>query len=487
MSRNQNINFARIFRVIGFLLVVEALFMLVPMATALYYGENDYYAFAVGATFTALTGWLLWGGVRNTRRDLSKRDGFLLTGLVWVCFSLLGTVPLMLSSLSLGFTDAFTETMSGFTTTGFSVVDDVENLSRSVLLWRCLTQWIGGMGIILFTLAVLPALNSNGGMQLMSAEVTGITQDKIQPRVSQTAKRMWLIYIILTVLASVLLTVGPMTPYESICHALTTVSSGGFSTHSDSLMSCTSTYVKVVIMIFMFIAGINFAIIYRASTGNIMSSWKDEALRNYVKLIVAMTVLIWIVQLARGWGELDSSSVIDPMFQVVSAVSTTGNQVTGWQSWGPLVFPLFIIVMGMGACAGSTSGGAKIDRVTYVFKNTINEVKRCIFPRRIYPLSINGKVQSPEIINKVMAFLWIYTGLIAVGAILLILFDLPAVDAILTSMSSVSNSAVGHGVTAGSIASVPDAGKWVINALMLTGRLEVFTILVLLLPGFWRK
>lgn len=479
-------NVTGIVRVIGFLLIVEALFMLVPTVVAVYYGERDYYAFAVGAILTGLCGGCMWGWLRDSKRDLGKRDGFLLTALVWVVFSLFGVVPLMFSSMHLSFTDAFTETMSGFTTTGCTVFKDVEELPRSIHIWRSLMQWIGGMGIILFTLAVLPALNSSGGMQLMSAEVTGITQDKIQPRVSETAKRLWLIYLLLTVAVIVLLCFGPMSIFEGICHGLSTISTGGFSTRNASLMAWNSPYINVVTMCFMFLGGVNFALIYRMSTGRFRSSWRDESFRTYVKIIVVISLVILLINLINNGFNVNFDEILFPFYQVVSAITSTGYVASEWTRAGTFVFPVLVIVMAIGACAGSTSGGAKIDRINYVWKNTLNEIRRCIFSRRVYAVTINGKAQSPEIVNKVMAFLWVYFGLIIAGGIILAAMGLPVSDSLFASLSCMANTGVGTGITADSIAMVPDAGKWLLSAMMLIGRLEIFTVLVLFMPSFWR-
>lgn len=487
-SSLRSINYRSVVRLLAYLLLFEAFFMLVPLGVSLYYGESDYYAFVVGILLTLLASGCILTSVRGALRDMGKREGYLLTSLVWVVFSVFGMVPFIVSSTpGLGITDAFCETMSGFTTTGCSVLEDIEQLSHGIHMWRCLMQWIGGLGIMIFTLAVLPMLNSSGGMQMMNAELPGITKEKLSPRVSQTAKRLWMIYVLLTVLLAVLLCLGPMSLFDGICHALSTMSTGGFSTHNDSIGAWDSWYVRLVVLIFMFIGGVNFALIYKASIGRFRISWSDETFRMYVKVIVVVTVLLIVGYIVNCRPEWSANVFVDPLFQVVSTVTSTGFSVTDYQSWGAFVFPILLVLMFVGASAGSTSGGCKLDRIIFLFKNCRNEINKCIHPNRVFSVSINGRVQSPELVSKVMAFLWLYMGLIIAGGMMLVLMGMPISDSLFASLSCVGNTGLGAGVTADSFAGVPDAGKWLLSFLMLVGRLEIFTVLVLLSRGFWHK
>lgn len=483
----RKINYRAVTRLLAYLMLFEAMFMLVPLVVSLYYGESDYFAFAVAALITLLSSVFVSSGVRSGCRDLGKREGYLLTSLVWVVFSAFGMIPFMVGSTSMGFSDAFCETMSGFTTTGCSVLADVESLSHGIHIWRCLMQWIGGLGIMIFTLAVLPMLNSSGGMQMMNAELPGITKEKLSPRVSQTAKRLWLVYLLLTVLLAMLLCFGPMDMFDGICHALSTLSTGGFSTRNGSIGAWDSWYVRFVVLVFMFVGGVNFALIYRASIGKVRATWHDETFRVYVKVIGILSLLLvlgYIVNCHPCWS---ASVIVDPLFQVVSTITSTGYAVTDFQSWGAFVFPILLVLMFVGASAGSTSGGCKLDRVIFLFKHCHNELSRCIHPNRVYSVSFNNRVQSPEVVSKVMAFLWLYVGVIIAGGMLLALMGLPVSDALFASLSCVGNTGLGTGVTAESFACVPDVGKWLLSLLMLVGRLEIFTVLVLFTRGFWRK
>ena len=485
------INFMMLVRVTGWLVMIEALFMCAPVALALVNDDADLLPFALSAAVTAGAGAAMTFAVRPTRFDMGKPEGFLLTVLVWVVFSAFGMIPFLLSKTPFGLTDAFFEAMSGFTTTGVTVATDVDSLSHPILLWRSMMQWLGGMGIILFTLAVLPMLNSSGGMQMFNAEVSGITHEKLRPRVSSTAKRLWLIYALLTGVLAALYAIGPMSLFDSVCHALSTMSTGGFSTHQESLAVWdNSLYVKVVTTVFMFIGSINFALIYKASTGHVGSMWQNEAFRTFVKLIgVYWVVFVVALALDPNVDNTWDNFTINPLFQVISAMSSTVYMVKGFEHWGNLPHILLVVMMFIGACAGSTSGGVKIDRVVCLWKNSVNELKRCIYPNHILPVNFNGRTVEPEVINKVGGFMAFYIGVIVVGVVVLAACGIAPMDGLWASMSCVSNTGAEVSIPGciDSYAALPAVGKWTLTLLMLTGRLEIFTVLVLLLPGFWRK
>lgn len=488
--KSAGINYLMLLRVMGLLVMIEAAFMLVPLATALIYDDGDLMAFVVSIAVTALTGALMTFGFKPRRRDMGKREGFLLTASVWVVFSVFGMIPFMICRSPLTLSDAFFEAMSGFTTTGASVMQEIDDLSHAIHIWRSLMQWIGGMGIILFTLAVIPMLNSAGGMQMFNAEVTGITHEKLRPRVSSTAKRLWLVYALLTGALIVLYWFGPMGTFDSICHAFSTMSTGGFSTRQESIGAWDSLYIKIVTTVFMFIGGVNFALIFKASSGNFRDVWRNQTFRAYLKVILIMFVLF---DLALAFNHLVPDTIeaytIDPLFQIVSTMTSTGYTVSNFESWGVFILALEFLMMFFGACAGSTSGGAKIDRALFLLKNSRNELYRCIYPNHILSVNINGSTMTPELINKVLAFLCLYVMVIVAGGTLLTLTGVPLIDSFFSAFSCVSNTGLGAGVTGygGSYELIPAAGKWILSLLMLTGRLEIFTVLVLFIPSFWRK
>lgn len=491
MKRNEKhlVNFAQLLRIIGLLMMFEAMFMVFPMLTCLYYGESDWLPFAASAAVTGGIGALLMTRIRPRTGHMGKRDGFLLTALVWIIFSMFGMQPFLTCSLPVSVSDAFFEAMSGFTTTGASVLDNVTGMSHGILLWRALMQWIGGMGIILFTLAVIPMLNHSGGMQMFNAEVTGITHDKLRPRISQTAKGLWFLYFLLTAILTLLLWIGPMDFFDSLCHAFSSISTGGYSTRDDSIGAWNSAYVKLVITIFMFLGGVNFGLMYKAMHGNLRCFWRNDVFKAYIRIILVFYIFFVIAIVGRGQVTDLSSFTLDPLFQIISTITSTGLTVNNFESWGTFVLALLFLLMFFGSCAGSTSGGAKIDRILFLLKNSGNEVYRCIHPNTMMSVRINDKVIAPDVVSKVIAFLCIYVMIIAAGGILLTAFNIPLVDAFFSSFSCVSNTGLGTGVTGygESYAIIPSSGKWVLSLLMLTGRLEIFTVLLLFTPGFWRK
>lgn len=483
------INYRQLMRIMGWLLMIEAGFMLFPTVTCLIYDESDWIPFAATTALTLLVGLTLAFRAKPTSHLMGKRDGFLLTAMVWIVFSLFGLLPFLYCSHPLSYSDAFFEAMSGFTTTGASVINSVDDMSHGVHLWRAMMQWIGGMGIILFTLAVIPMLNHSGGMQMFNAEVTGITHDKIRPRISQTAKSLWFIYLLLTLLLIFLLWLGPMDIFDSICHAFGAISTGGYSSNSSGIAAWhDSVYVKSVLVVFMFLGGVNFGLIFRTLQGDFAALRRNDVFRTYVGVIAFMLILFSASILVRGQFTDWQSITIDPLFQIVSTITSTGFTINNFENWGPFILGLTFVMMFFGGCAGSTSGGAKIDRILYLFKNSKNELYRCLYPNAVLSVKVNGRVVNPDLVSKVIAFLCIYMLLVVGGGMALTLFDVPIVDAFFSSFSCLSNTGLGAGVTGygNSYDILPDAAKWILSALMLIGRLEIFTVLVILTPSFWR-
>lgn len=489
LKKIRHINYPMLLRVLGWLLMIESGFMLGPVAVAMAYNEEDLAAFSFTALITLAAGLGLTFLIRPRRTEMGRHEGFLLTAAVWVFFSLFGMLPFILSVTPIGISDAFFEAMSGFTTTGCTVLTSVESMSHSIALWRALMQWIGGMGIILFTLAVLPMLNYSGGMQMFNAEVTGITHEKLRPRISSTAKSLWAIYFGLTAALILLLWAGPMDLFDSVCHAFSAISTGGFSTHDDSLAFYNSDYSAIVILVFMFLGGTSFSLIFRLLSGDRRSLWHNDVFQAYL-FIIALFYVAFVASLAlRGQITDWRMATIYPLFQIISTITSTGLAITDFESWGPFILALMFVLMFTGACAGSTSGGAKIDRMLFLFKNTRNELFKSVHPNAVTNVRINDKVIPSHIVAKVIAFLCIYVMVIAFGGIVLTALGLPIIDSFFSSFSCVSNTGFGAGMTgsSGTFDIVPDAGKWVLSLLMLIGRLELFTVLILFTPDFWKK
>lgn len=478
----RHINYAIVLRILGWLLWIEAAFMCVPGVVGCIYGESDAWAFFIGAAITALSGALLSTGLRRCPRDMGKYEAFLLTVLLWVVFSVFSVVPMRLCGNPLSVTDAFFESMSGFTTTGSTIIPSVESMSRTVNLWRCLIEWVGGMGIILFLLAVIPMLNHSGGMQMFNAEVTGITHEKLRPRVSQTAKGLWGVYVLLSVILIALLWMGPMNLYDSACHAFSAVSTGGFSTYTSSMEHFHSTYSEVMIMIFMFLGGTNFVLIYKALHGDVGPLWRNSVFRVYIGAIAVAYILVLAAIILSESGSGWESYTVEPLFQIVSAITTTGFMVCDTGVWGGFVKILMLVLMFAGACAGSTTGGAKLDRVMVLAKHSANEVYRCLHPNTICRVRMGGKVISPEVVSKVMAFFCIQVMIIVGSTTLLTAMGLNLDESFYAAFSCITNTdmVVAH-------SAIPEAGKWLMALLMLIGRLEIFTVLILFTRSFWFK
>lgn len=486
--REGYLNIKMLLRVIGWLLMIEAAFMSVPCIVGLFYGEHTIWEFLVCLGITASCGMAMIS-LRPSSREMGKREAIVLTGLIWVILSFFGMLPFITCSTHLSVTDAFFETMSGFTTTGATVLNSLDNVPHSLLLWRCIVQWIGGLGIILFTLAVVPMLNYQGGMQLFNAEVTGITHDKLRPRVSFTAQSLWLVYICLTTVLVLLLSFSEMSVFDAFCYGLSTMSTGGFSTSDMSVTEFDNNYIKIILMIFMFLGGVNFALIYKMVCGKFKSAFQNDVLRWYIGFIFICYAILTFNVMARGLASSFEDYTIDPLFQAISIITSTGLTEPDFHDWGPIAVIVLIIMMVMGACAGSTSGGAKIDRFLVLFKFIKNEFFKIMHPSAVTTVSINGKGTPSAVVQKTLAFLFVYIIVIMVGGSILVLMNLPLKDSFFICLSAISNTGLGTEITGigGNFALIPGGAKWLLSFIMLIGRLELFTILLLFFPSFWRK
>lgn len=482
------INVRMLLRVIGWLLLTEALFMIVPCVVSVLNSESNFWKFLLCMGVTAACGAGMVS-LKPKSREMGKREAILLTGMIWVILSFFGMTPFLLCGTHESVTDAFFETMSGFTTTGASVLNSLADVPKSILIWRCVVQWVGGLGIILFTLAVVPMLNYQGGMQLFNAEVTGITHDKLRPRVSFTAQSLWFVYIGLTTLLILLLNFSDMSFFDSVCYGLSTMSTGGFSTSDSSIVEEGSMYVKIIFTVFMFLGGINFSLIYKATRGDFRSSLTNDALRWYVAIILICYLLLCANVWSQGLVHEVDDLTIDPLFQAVSILSSTGLTEPDFHDWGPLATVVLIVMMVMGACAGSTSGGAKIDRFIILFKFIKNEFYKMMHPNAVTTVVINKKGTPSAVVAKTLAFLFLYIIVIMIGGSLLVVIGMPLKDSFFICLSAISNTGLGTDITGiqGNYNLVPDVAKWLLAFIMLVGRLELYTILLLFTPSFWKK
>lgn len=461
--------------------------MLLCLPVSLYFWETDWTSIAISSAITISAGLILRFITRKNRsKDLKKKDGYLIVTSGWIVMSFFGALPYLISGAIPSLTNAFFETVSGYTTTGASILTDIESVSKGILFWRSLTQWIGGMGIIVLALAILPFLGI-GGMQLFVAEAPGITPDKLQPRIQETAKRLWFIYFGLTISEAVLLYIAGMTPYDAINHSLTTMATGGFSTMNASLAG-QSPAIQYIVIIFMFLAGTSFTLTYLALKRNFKKIIRNEEFVVYFLFTVAITIIVTVTLLFVTDGDFESS-FRDSLFQVVSIITTTGFVSADYTSWAPFLSVLFFILLFVGGSAGSTAGGVKVIRHVVLFKNSFLELKRQLHPSAVIPVRISGKAIEQNIVFNVLAFIMIYILVFLVGVTLLasmnIGFD-TAFGAVATSLGNVGPG-IGEVGPVDNFSGMPMGGKWLLAILMLLGRLELFTVLMLLSPHFWKK
>jgi len=474
-------------RIIGLILITEGFFMWLAIPMAFLFRESDAWHFLLSGAITAIVGMMAYLPVRKTPIELNRRDGYVIVTLSWILFSMFGTLPFLLTGSISGFTDAFFETISGFTTTGASILNNIEELSHAVLFWRSLIQWLGGMGIILLTLLLLPFLGI-GGMQLFSAEVPSPTPDKLHPHVKDTAKRLWLIYLMFTIAETLLLWAGEMKIFDAFCHSLTTMATGGYSTKQASIAHWNSPYIQYVITVFMFLAGTNFTLSYFGMHGRFRKIWENEEFKWYLGFIVGFTLVVATGLFFTSGGGLEAA-FRNAVFQVVSILTTTGYSTADYLSWTPWLIVLIFILMFFGGSAGSTGGGPKIMRIVIMIKNSTQELKRMIHPNAVIPVRLNKMAVEESVVTNVLAFITFY-GIIAVVsmAIMSMLgtdFD-TSVGAVAATLGNIGPGIGGVG-PALNFSEIHVAGKWFLSFLMLVGRLELFTVLVLFSPLFWKR
>lgn len=481
-------NLKIIVSLLGILLMINGGFMLLCLPVSLIFREGGVMPLVLSSFITTLIGGLMWALTKNRYgNNLNKRDGYLIVTLGWLSMSLVGTLPYIFSGAIPNFTDAFFETLSGFTTTGASILNDIESLPKGILFWRSLTQWMGGMGIIVLAVAILPILGI-GGMQLFVAEAPGLKLDKLQPRITATARRLWIIYGGLTFAEFVLLWLGGMTIFDALNHSLTTMATGGFSTRQDSIAYFESGYLQYVIIIFMFLAGTNFTLTYFGFKGNFKKVWANEEFRVYSVGVLLLGIIVSVGLYFNGDGNLEKS-FRDALFQVVSIVTTTGFVSADYTVWGPAISVLLFVLMFVGASAGSTAGGVKIVRHLLLLKNGMLELKRQLHPAAIIPVRLNKKAVSQDITYNVLAFIMIYLTIYVISAFIMGLIGVDFVTALGSVATSLGNIGPGFGSVGpvDNFAHLPAVGKWFLSFLMLLGRLELFTVLILITPYFWRK
>lgn len=487
MVKTSKIDIALIIKIIGVLLIIEGLFMLTAVPFSLYFGDDDYFALLIAAGITSGTGSLLyWINRSRNNRNIGKREGYAIVSITWFVISIFGSLPFIISGEIPGITNAFFETASGFSTTGSTILTDIEAMPHGLLFWRSMTHWIGGMGIIVLSLAILPLLGI-GGMQLFIAEVPGPTPDKLHPRITQTAKRLWLIYVLLTILETILLMLGGMDVFDGLCHSFGTMATGGFGTRNTSIEGF-SPYIQYVIALFMILAGMNFTLHFFLLTGMFRNVWKNEEFRFYLFVIGALTFAITVSLIIAGNIRVEES-FRHALFQTVSIITTTGFISADYLTWPFFATMLIFAAMFTGGCAGSTGGGIKMVRHLLLLKNSSLELRRLIHPMAVIPLKLNKRVIPQEIIFNVLAFFLLYILIFGAGTLVMAMLGLDFETSLGAVAASIGNIGPGLGRVGPvhNFAWIPDAGKWVLALLMIMGRLELFTVLIIFSRSFWRN
>lgn len=484
---NKYLNIRLVIKLLGFLLFLESLGMLISFLVALIYGGDDVKWIALSIAITVTCGLIFYIiGKKADRKNIGKREGYFFVTFSWIFFSLFGLLPFYLGGYVDTLTDAFFETMSGFTTTGSTILSQIEILPHGILFWRSLTQWLGGMGIILLSLAIMPLLNM-GNLHLFAAEVPGPTVDKLQPRIINTARILWLLYVIITLIETVLLTFSGMSLFDAICHSFTSMATGGFSTKDSSIAFWHSSTIEYIITIFMFIAGINFSLIFWATTGKFKKLKYNDEFTWYLFIVVVMSMVL-------GFGfwnsqNMDiSDSIRSALFNVVSFMTTTGYTITtDFVNWAPLLSSILIFVMILGGMSGSTAGGMKVGRVVILFRHSVSELKRVVHPNAVFPVHYNHKALSGNLVFSVMGFMVLYIVLFFAGSAILLSEGIKLDDTVVAVITCLSNVGPGFGQFSQNFSTMPELSKWTCSFLMLAGRLEIISVMILLMPIFWKK
>lgn len=478
--------------------MMESLFLGLSCAVALLCCEPCWKVFLGTAAFAFATGsFFKFMGEREQSARFTRSDSFLVVALSWIIFSLIGMVPFLFVA-NMDLPSAFFETMSGFTTTGATCINEIDSLPRSLLFWRAITQWIGGLGILVFSIALIPVYEFRNS-SLYSAEVTGLSLDKLRPKIGATARRMLLIYLFLTSLCAFLYWLGPMNLYDAVCHSFTTIATGGFSTHTESMAFYHSSYIEYVASAFMLVSSVNFSLYYYLTIKRSNALFRNEEFRAFFSIIgiavVGFMLLFYFAPipasadgtLPEGFEETFRSS----LFHVSSVMTSTGfaAQKFNYVAWGASFWMPTVVIMAIGACAGSTAGGIKVVRILICAKSVLKEFVLLLHPRAVIGVRINGHIVPDDRVRRALAFIFLYIILVVIAMVCYSLLGADVDTALGSSISMLSNVGPATGSTgpASNFANVPAAGKLLMSAYMLIGRLEIFTILFLFMPSFWKE
>jgi trk/ktr system potassium uptake protein len=476
-----------VLHVVALLQIFVGATMLVPLLFAFHFNEPVMVPILQAMGFTIGIGVLVFVFTR-TKDDIRIREGFGIVTLGWAATAAFGSLPFLFSGAIPGVTDAYFETLSGFTTTGASILTEIESMPKALLLWRSQTQWLGGMGIIVLSIAILPFLGV-GGMQLFRAEVPGPTPDRLKPRISHTAGLLWVVYLLLTMLEILLLRFGGMDLFEALNHSFATMATGGFSTKNASVGYYSSAYIQYVITFFMFLAGINFALHYRCLiSGRLGIYSRDREWVFYIFILLGATTAIFLSNLAAGQG-YGEKAIRDSLFQVVSITTTTGFATADFDQWSSLSRIMLLALMFVGGCAGSTGGGMKVIRLLLILKHGKSEIKKLLHPKAIFLVKVKKIKVRPEVMLNVQGFFNLYIALFVFCTFLMAALGLDMVTAassVAATLGNIGPGLAGVGPMA-NYSEIPLLGKWVLSLCMLLGRLEIYTVIILFMPEVWRK
>ena len=481
------INSKMIYRIMGFLLLIETAMLMCCGGVSLFYKEDDLNSFLLSSAITAFVGVIMLAIGRGAEKSLNSRDGYVYVSVDWIAYTLIGMLPYYIGGYIPNVTDAFFETMSGFSSTGATIMNNIESMPHGILFWRAMTQWIGGLGIIMFTIAILPIFGVSG-LQVFAAEASGPTHDKVHPRIGITAKWIWSIYAGITCILVALLMLGGMDWFDRVCHAFATTGTGGFSTKQASVAYYSSPYIEYVISIFMFISGINFTLLLFFVNRKFKKVINDAELKWYFWSVVLFTgVIAVILYYSKPMGMEESFR--HSLFQVISLHTSTGFATADYMLWPAVTWGLLTIVMLMGACAGSTTGGLKCIRMVILGKVARNEFKHILHPNAILPVRLNKQVISPSVQSTVLAFCFIYAVIIIISVLIMMGLGIGFVESVGCVVSSIGYMGPGLGETGPAFSwnALPDIAKWLLAFLMLLGRLELFTVLLHFTPEFWKR
>lgn len=480
-------NYQKIISLLGIMLMIIGISMIFPLIWSIYYGDSDWLAFLLSSIVTSLVGFLAHKATK-LEGAFHNREAFIVVTFSWLLASAFGAIPYILSGVFTSYADAFFETMSGFTTTGASVLTDIESLPHGVLFWRSLTHWLGGMGIVVLFIAILSSVGT-GGMQMFRAESPGPVAEKIKPRISETAKILWYTYLLFTVIETLLLWILGMPLFDALCHTFGTLATGGFSTKNTSIGYYESPLIHWVIIIFMFMSGTNFALYYQALRGrSLWNFWRNSEFKLYL-LIVLVSIAFVSADLYFSGTENIGNILTLASFQVVAIVTTTGYATADFDRWPFFAQAVLVALMFVGGCAGSTGGSIKVGRILVLLKQSLLELQKVVHPRAIMSLKIGGKNVPTDIVINILQFFFIYMLIAVVGTVLMALLGLDLTSAFTAVAATLGNVGPGLGKVgpAQNYSFMPDTGKYLLSFFMLLGRLELYTVLVLILPSFWKK